>query len=213
MSSTTTNPATMFARAIADHLEVIHQIQKQQHVLESIGRAMSSVLRSGGKILWCGNGGSAADSQHLAAEIVGRFRRERRGLPSIALTTDTSILTAIANDYGYESVFARQVEALGNPGDLLVGISTSGNSQNVVAALTCARTKGLGTVAFTGAGGGKMGTVCDHLLAVESRDTARIQEAQILAGHMLCDWVELDWVQAHAQSEEIAPTKSTEASE
>jgi D-sedoheptulose 7-phosphate isomerase len=109
-------------------------------------------------------------------------------------------LTAIANDYGYEAVFSRQVEALGNPGDLLVGISTSGNSKNVLEAFSCARTKGLLTVAFTGSGGGKLATIVDHLFAVESRDTARIQEAHILAGHMLCDWVELDWIQTRAQT-------------
>ena len=134
--------------------------------------------------------------QHLAAEIVGRFRRERRGLPSVALTTDTSILTSVANDYGYEAVFSRQVEALGVPGDLLVGISTSGNSPNVVAALQAARSQNLVTVAFTGAGGGRMAPLSDHLFAVASRDTARIQEAYMLAGHMLCDWIELDWLQA-----------------
>jgi D-sedoheptulose 7-phosphate isomerase len=186
--------ANIFAKAIAEHLDVVRQVQDQQGVLEAIARSMSAVLRAGGKILWCGNGGSAADSQHLAAEIVGRFRRERRGLPSIALTTDTSILTAVANDYGFETVFARQVEAIGAAGDLLVGISTSGNSGNVVAALQAARASGLKTVAFTGAGGGRMGGAADHLFAVQSRDAARIQEAHILAGHMLCDWMELDWL-------------------
>jgi D-sedoheptulose 7-phosphate isomerase len=164
-------------------------------------------LRAGGKILWCGNGGSAADSQHLAAEIVGRFRRERRGLPSVALTTDTSILTSVANDYGFESVFSRQVEALGVPGDLLVGLSTSGNSPNVVAALNAARAQGLGTVAFTGAGGAKLAPLADHLLAIASRDAARIQEAHILAGHMLCDWIELDWVQSQAADQKSAGAK------
>lgn len=199
--------AEVFAKSIAEHLEVVRQLQAQQTVLEEIGRAMAETVRSGGKILWCGNGGSAGDSQHLAAEIVGRFRRERRGLPSIALTTDTSILTAVANDYGFEAVFARQVEALGSAGDLLVGISTSGNSQNVVAALACARVQGLVTVAFTGAGGGKLASLADHLFAVESRDTARIQEAHMLAGHMLCDWVELDWAQhAASQASETART-------
>jgi D-sedoheptulose 7-phosphate isomerase len=172
---------------------------------------MAETLRFGGKILWCGNGGSAGDSQHLAAEVVGRFRRERRGLPSIALTTDTSILTAVANDYGFEAVFARQVEALGNAGDLLVGMSTSGNSQNVVAALACGRAQGLATVAFTGAGGGKLASLADHLFAVESRDTARIQEAHMLAGHMLCDWVELDWIQAQHASSLASATSRTGA--
>jgi D-sedoheptulose 7-phosphate isomerase len=190
--------AAIFAQAIAEHQEVIRKVEAQQAVLESIARAMSSALLAGNKILWCGNGGSAADSQHLAAEIVGRYRRERRGLPSIALTTDTSILTAVANDYGYEAVFSRQVEALGVPGDLLVGISTSGNSPNVIAALEVARAQGLVTVAFTGEGGGRMAALADHLFAVSSRNTARVQEAHSLAGHMLCDWVELDWVNTHA---------------
>lgn len=192
------NPADIFDRAIAEHIEVVRKVGEQRHVLETIAVAMAATLHEGGKILWCGNGGSAADSQHLAAEIVGRFRRERRGLPSLALTTDTSILTAVANDYGYDTVFSRQVEALGGSGDLLVGISTSGNSRNVVAALETARAAGMTTVAFTGAGGGKLGEIADHLFAVGSRDTARIQEAHILAGHMLCDWVELSWL--HARS-------------
>jgi D-sedoheptulose 7-phosphate isomerase len=187
--------AIIFGKAIAEHLEVVRQVEAQQPVLEAIALAMTATLRGGGKILWCGNGGSAGDSQHLAAEIVGRFRRERRGLASIALTTDTSTLTSVANDYGFEAVFSRQVEALGVPGDLLVGISTSGNSRNVIAALEIARSQGLVTVAFTGAGGGKLAALADHLFAVDSRDTARIQEAHILAGHMLCDWIELDWVE------------------
>jgi D-sedoheptulose 7-phosphate isomerase len=186
--------AEVFEKAIADHCEVVRRLDRQRNMLEAIARAMASALRSGGKVLWCGNGGSAADSQHMAAEIVGRFRRERRGLPSIALTTDTSILTAVANDYGFEKIFARQVEALGAPGDVLVGISTSGNSRNVIAALEAARAMGLVTVAFTGAGGGKLAALADHLFAVESTDTPRIQEAHILAGHMICDWIELDWL-------------------
>jgi D-sedoheptulose 7-phosphate isomerase len=186
--------AVVFGAAIAEHLEVVRQVAAQQPVLEQIARAMTASLRAGGKILWCGNGGSAGDSQHLAAELVGRYRRERRGMASIALTTDTSALTSIANDYGYAQVFSRQVEALGVAGDLLVGISTSGNSENVVAALKVAREQGLVTVAFTGAGGGKMASLADHLFAVASRETARIQEAHILAGHMLCDWVELECV-------------------
>lgn len=177
---------------------MVRQLETQQPVLEAIALAMTATLRAGGKILWCGNGGSAGDSQHLAAEVVGRFRRARQGLASIALTTDTSILTAVANDYGFDVVFSRQVEALGNPGDLLVGVSTSGNSRNVIAALEAARSRGLVTVAFTGAGGGKLAALADHLFAVASRDTARIQEAHILAGHMLCDWIELDWVNTHA---------------
>ena len=186
--------AGVFGKAIAAHLEVVRQMESQWPALEAIAHSMTRVLRAGGKILWCGNGGSAADSQHLAAELVGRFRRERRGLPSLALTTDTSILTAVANDYGYQAIFSRQLEALGVAGDLLVGMSTSGNSANVLAALEAARALGLVTVGFTGAGGGRMAALVDHLFAVGSEDTARIQEAHILAGHILCDWVEQDWM-------------------
>ena len=200
--SSNPDAASIFAKALQEHLEVIRQTEAQLPVLEAIAQAMTSALRAGGKILWCGNGGSAADSQHLAAEIVGRFRRERRGLASIALTTDSSILTSVANDYGFEAVFARQVEALGNRGDVLVGISTSGNSRNVIAALETARAHGLVTVAFTGEGGGKAAPLADHLFAVPSRDTARIQEAHMLAGHLLCDWIELDSL--------IAPSRGSE---
>jgi D-sedoheptulose 7-phosphate isomerase len=195
--------AIVLGGAIEEHLKVVRQLLDQQDVLQSIALAMTATLRGGGKILWCGNGGSAADSQHLAAEIVGRYRRDRRGLPSVALTTDTSIMTAVANDYGYEAVFSRQVHALGSTGDLLVGISTSGNSVNVIAALEAARSQGLVTVGFTGADGGKLAALVDHLFAVSSHDTARIQEAHILAGHMLCDWIELDWVQRQSAATEI----------
>jgi D-sedoheptulose 7-phosphate isomerase len=188
------DPKLVFESAMTKHLEVVQALMSQQNVLEAIALAMASTLHSGGRILWCGNGGSAADSQHLAAEIVGRFRRDRCGLSSIALTTDSSVLTAVANDYGYECVFSRQVEAIAKSGDLLVGISTSGNSKNVLMAMERARAMGLTTVAFTGAGGGKAREIADHLLAVSSNDTARIQEAHILAGHMLCDWLELDWI-------------------
>jgi len=170
---------------------MIQAISAQQAVLERIAGKMTRTIFEGKKVLWCGNGGSAADSQHLAAELMGRFRRERRGLPSIALTTDTSILTAIGNDYGYEKVFQRQVEALCAKGDVVVGISTSGNSENVCAALETARLIGAFTVALTGERGGNMAMIADATLRVPSKDTARIQEGHILCGHMLCDWVEL----------------------
>ncbi len=193
-------PSTLFSEAIREHLRIICEFQSQCAVLEQIARVMSASLQAGGKILWCGNGGSAADSQHLAAELVGRFRRERRGLPSIALSTNTSILTAIGNDYGYERVFSRQVEAVANPGDVLVGISTSGNSENVLTALETARLMGVVTVGFTGDGGGKMAKAADYLVEIPSKDTARIQEGHILAGHLLCDWVEIDCVNTATQS-------------
>jgi D-sedoheptulose 7-phosphate isomerase len=184
------DPSSVFHQAIAEHLTVIDSLRDQQPILQRIAEEMTSAILAGNKVLWCGNGGSAADSQHLAAELMGRFRRERRGLPSIALTTDTSILTAVANDYGYEKVFQRQVEALCSKGDVLVGISTSGSSQNVCAALETARQLGAFTVALTGQSGGAMASFADVSLCIASKDTARIQEGHILCGHMLCDWIE-----------------------
>jgi D-sedoheptulose 7-phosphate isomerase len=180
----------VFEEAVAEHLTVIRMLSAQQSLVEQIAEAMSAAINAGRKILWCGNGGSAADAQHLAAELVGRFRRERRGLPSIALTTNTSILTAIGNDYGYEHTFRRQVEALCAPGDVLVGISTSGNSRNVCLALQAARDMGALTVAFTGQTGGVASEIAALTLRVPSQETPRIQEAHILCGHVLCDWIE-----------------------
>jgi D-sedoheptulose 7-phosphate isomerase len=185
------NRSLVFHNAITEHLAVIQTILDQQAVLERIAGEMARAILDGKKILWCGNGGSAADSQHLAAELMGRFRRERRGLPSIALTTDTSALTAIGNDYGYEYVFQRQVQALCANGDVVVGISTSGNSKNVCVALEEGRQAGAFTVALTGEGGGQMAKIADATLSIASKDTARIQEGHILCGHMLCDWIEL----------------------
>lgn len=147
-------------------------------------------LKAGGKVLFCGNGGSAADAQHLAAELTGRFEMNRAGLAGLALTTDTSALTAIGNDFGYERVFSRQVEALGRPGDVLYAISTSGNSPNVVAAVEEARKRGLKVIAVTGASGGKMKETCDVLLNVPADKAAHIQEMHIAVGHMICGLVE-----------------------
>ena len=182
----------VFEKAITDHLTVIQTLLAQQPILARIADEMTRALVAGKKVLWCGNGGSAADSQHLAAELVGRFRRERRGLASVALTTDTSVLTAIGNDYGYEEVFRRQVEALCVAGDVLVGISTSGKSKNVCLALEAAGKLGAFTVAFTGVDGGAMAMIARESLRIASKDTARIQEGHILCGHMLCEWVELN---------------------
>jgi len=147
-------------------------------------------LRNGGKVLFCGNGGSAADCQHLAAELAGRYLRDRAPMAAVALTVDSSILTAVANDYSYDEVFARQVRGLGRPGDVLVGISTSGNSRNVVAALEAARAIGMHCIGLTGAGGGRMKELCDVCVCVPSTDTPRIQEMHIAAGHMMCELVE-----------------------
>ena len=149
--------------------------------------AVKKALAEGHKVLLCGNGGSAADSQHLAAEFVGRFQKERRGLPALALTVDTSVLTAVGNDYGFDRIFERQVEALGRRGDVLIGISTSGNSANVIKALQLARQMGIFTVGMMAAGGGKMAEICDVNLAVPAKVTARAQEMHILIGHILCE--------------------------
>ena len=177
-------------RLIDEHLEVVEGIRPLAPALEAVARLMAKCLAGGGKILWMGNGGSAADSQHLAAEFVGRFSRERPGLAAIALTTNTSIMTAVPNDYGFDRIFSRQLEALCRPGDVVVGISTSGNSPNVIDALKLARTQGAITVALGGGDGGAMHGIAEHCLLVPSAVTARIQEAHILIGHLLCDWVE-----------------------
>ena len=156
-------------------------------------QAMVDCLKAGGKILSCGNGGSAGDAQHFAAELVGRFERERAELAAIALTTDSSILTAIANDYSFEEIFSKQVRALGKPGDVLYAISTSGNSKNVIAAIRAAQEKGLRIVAMTGRNGGHIAGILksdDVLLNVESPVTARIQEVHLLILHCLCDAID-----------------------
>ncbi|MCU0888145.1 MAG: SIS domain-containing protein [Rubritepida sp.] len=160
---------------------------------EGTARAAATVtaaLRAGRKLMICGNGGSAADAQHWAGELVSRFHYDRPGLPAIALTVDSSILTAIGNDYGYDRVFARQVEALGQAGDVLFALSTSGNSPNILAALEAARARGIATVGFTGQGGGKMAALCELCLRVPSDSTPRIQEGHEVLGHAICAMVE-----------------------
>lgn len=158
--------------------------------LRRAAEAMIACYRAGGTAIFCGNGGSAADAQHLAAEFVGRYLVERRPLPALALHANTSALTAIGNDYGYEQVFARPLEALARPGDVLVALSTSGNSPSIVAAARKARDLGLTTIVLTGAGGGQMASWANILLAVPSTETPRIQENHILIGHCLCQAVE-----------------------
>jgi len=157
-------------------------IQIANHVIEC--------LRKGGKIIFFGNGGSAADSQHLSAELVGRFKRDRRALAAVALTTDTSILTSLANDYGYEVIFAKQIEALGNKGDVAVGISTSGKAKNVIMGIKQAKDMNLKTIGLTGMDGGMLAKVADVALVVPSKGTARIQEAHITIGHIICELAE-----------------------
>lgn len=181
------------AQDIRSSIEAKQQLLASPAQIEVIEKAISitlECLRAGNKLLFCGNGGSAADSQHLAAEFVGRYEKERRSLPAIALTTDTSILTAIGNDYAYERVFERQVEGLGRRGDVLFAISTSGNSKNVIAAVKKAREMGLKVVVFTGGGGGELKNLADAALVVPSKKTARIQESHILVGHILCERID-----------------------
>ncbi len=173
------------------HLETIQTvIQTMQGDLEKASLMVVDTLKKGNKVLICGNGGSAADAQHMAAELTGRYKTERRGLPSIALTTDTSALTAIGNDYGYDRVFDRQVEALAQKGDLLIGISTSGNSANVVNAFNVAKEFGCATLGLSGRDGGAMNEVCDLNVVVASNNTPRIQEMHILFIHTICQIID-----------------------
>lgn len=190
MPDTSINRAQIFESAISEHLEIVKALADQQHVLDQIASEMLLAVRMGGKILWCGNGGSAADAQHLNGQLVVRYRQDRPGIPSIALSTDTSILTAASNNYGYEHIFQRQVETLARKGDVVVAISTSGNSRNVFLALEAARKAGAVAVAFTGKGGGQIAKAADFLFEVPSSDTPRIQEAHILAGHILIEILE-----------------------
>ena len=165
-------------------------MQRQAAVIEEIGVRLTKVLKAGRTVFLFGNGGSAADAQHIAAELEARFLRERRALPCHALTTNTSTLTAIGNDYGYEQIFARQVEGLGVRGDVLLALSTSGRSANVVAALRKARALGLVTIGFTGAKGAAMGADCDHLLIAPTEDTPVVQQIHLAVGHGICDEIE-----------------------
>lgn len=179
------------ASQLAAHREVIDRVEQElSPKIAEMVTLLVDTFNSGGKLLVMGNGGSAADAQHFVAEIVSRFRMERRGLPAIALSTDTSILTAIGNDYGFDKVFRRQVEALAAPGDMVVGISTSGNSPNVQQALELAREKGCRTVGLLGKDGGTIKAFCDLPLVISINDTPRVQEGHITIIHIVCDLLE-----------------------
>jgi D-sedoheptulose 7-phosphate isomerase len=186
----TLNVQNNIRAAITEHQSVIAQLEPLIPLIAEAAGHLRDCLQHGGKILLMGNGGSAADSQHIAAEIVGRFKKERRGMPAIALTTDTSILTSVGNDYGFNHVYSRQIEALCSEKDIVIGLSTSGNSANVVAAIETARQIGARTIGMTGAKGGKLASLCNLVLAMPSSDTPRIQEAHILIGHILCDLID-----------------------
>jgi D-sedoheptulose 7-phosphate isomerase len=183
----------LLVKSIQSSLEVKSALleDKDFHSLVmTVGQRMADALRKGNKIIYFGNGGSAADAQHLAAELTGRYLRDRQGLPGLALTANASSITAIANDYSFEMVFARQLESLASPGDVAVGISTSGNSANVLKAVKVGRERGLLTVGMTGGSGGKLKAEVDYCICIPSEDTPRIQESHILIGHILCQIIE-----------------------
>ena len=190
---------------------IINVLEEQKNNLENLKNngykenlinvvnIITNCMKNGGKVLICGNGGSAADSQHFAAELVGRFKLERKGLPAIALTTDTSVLTCMGNDYGYDSIFQRQVEALGNEGDVLIGFSTSGNSTNVISAVEEGKKRGLTTIGFLGKDGGKLKDMVDVDLTFNYSETARTQEHHLMTYHLICEFVEKEMKQYYEE--------------
>jgi D-sedoheptulose 7-phosphate isomerase len=191
------SPDTASLEIVKARLEASAQVKAQMaqtpatvELLAEIARRIVASLRSGGKVLICGNGGSAADAQHLAAELVGKFYLVRAPLPAVSLTTNTSSITAVGNDFSFDDIFVKQMRGLGRTGDVAIGISTSGNSENVIRALDAAREDGLVTVAFTGQKGGRIGDHADLCLRIPSDDTPRIQEGHITAGHIVCELVE-----------------------
>ena len=182
--------STLLDANITDQIRLLEQARSLAPVVEQAGTVLAQALAAGHKLMFCGNGGSAADSQHLAAELTGRFIKDRRPLAAMALSTDTSALTCIGNDYCFDDVFARQVAGLGRPGDVLIGISTSGNSGNVIRAVEAARAADMKVVGLLGRDGGKLAPMCDVAVVVPHQVTARIQECHILIGHTLCGLVE-----------------------
>ena len=185
------NPLECISSHFAEHLSVINDVSEtSSETISDVASQLAKTLTNDGTIFWCGNGGSAADSQHLAAELVGRFKKDRRALRSIALTTDTSVLTCVANDYSYEDIFSRQLQALARKSDVLVAFSTSGQSENILRALKVAKDLGLKTIALLGKDGGQAKTMADEAIVIPSDSTGRIQEAHILIGHIICDLIE-----------------------
>ena len=182
---------SLLTNSLQEHLETIqHLLQSSVPAIEQSGRIICEALTSGKKVLLCGNGGSAADAQHIAAELVGYYEKQRRSWPAIALTPATSALTAVSNDLGFEQVFARQIAGLAQAGDVLIAISTSGKSKNVIRALEQAKELGCKTIALTGASAGPLGEACDFVLAVPATRTSRVQEAHITIGHLWCEMVD-----------------------
>jgi D-sedoheptulose 7-phosphate isomerase len=184
---------------IAASIKVKQEILENEELIATVNNCVSAIVnafKNGNKVLFCGNGGSAADAQHLAAEFSGRFYLDRDALPAEALHCNTSYMTAVANDYSYDVIYSRLVKGIGNKGDVLVGLSTSGNSKNIVAAFEVAKEKAMITIGFTGASGGVLKTFSDHLINVPSFDTPRIQESHILLGHIICQLVEEQYFKA-----------------
>lgn len=182
--------SSLFLRNLDEHLQLMQGLASLDPQIQQAGQRLAAALAAGGKIMFCGNGGSAADSQHLASELTGRFIKDRRPLAGLALTTDSSALTCIGNDYSFDDVFSRQVQGLGRAGDALIGISTSGNSANVLRAVEAARAMGIYTLGLLGRDGGKLAALCDASIIVPHGVTARIQEAHLLIGHTLCGLIE-----------------------
>lgn len=182
--------SSLFLKNISEHQELLGQMTSLAPDVEQAGNLLARCLMTGGKLMFCGNGGSAADSQHLAAELTGRFIKDRRPLAALALSTDTSALTCISNDYSYDEVFSRQVSGLGRAGDCLIGISTSGQSSNVIRAVEAAKQLGMHTIGLLGRDGGQLRALTDVSIIIPSQVTARIQEMHILIGHTLCGLIE-----------------------
>jgi len=175
---------------ISESIKTKERLMQQNNTIRELGLLISNCVNDGGKVFFFGNGGSAADAQHISAELVAKYQVKRKGLPSIALTTNTSVLTAIANDFGYELVFERQVESMVSVADVVVGISTSGNSTNVIKGLIAAKRIGAKTIGLTGESGGRLADIVDIALKVPSQNTQRVQECHIMVGHIICDIVE-----------------------
>ncbi len=188
--SIASNTADLIKNSLSEHSNVFEKLSAEPEIISKTAEMLFEALEKGNKILICGNGGSAADAQHIAAEFVGRYEIERKALPAIALTTDTSALTALTNDYAFEKVFSRQIEALAKPGDVLIAISTSGNSPNIISAVMSARKSGCEVLGMTGAKGKKLAALCDACLMIPSERTARIQEAHITIAHIWCEIID-----------------------
>ncbi len=182
----------MILKTIAEHLKVAKKLHLLEPAIHEMCLVCLTALQNGNKIMVAGNGGSAADAQHIVAELVGRFTTERRGLAALALTTDTSILTSVGNDYGFNYIFARQIQGLGKSGDVFIGISTSGNSENIIKAVEEAKKRGVITIGFLGKSGGDLKNLVDYPIVIDSDNTARIQEMHILIGHILCEYIDVN---------------------